>query len=66
MWDSSANFVLARIASPDAGWLYEELKQRRILVRYFDQPSLSDCLRISVGTEAETTALIEALTELLA
>ena len=65
VWDSAANFVLARIAAPAASWLYEELKQRRILVRYFDQPRLHDCLRISVGTEVETTALIEALAELL-
>ena len=65
VWDSAANFVLARIASPDAGWLYAELKKRRILVRYFDQPRLRDCLRISVGTDGEIAALLETLGELL-
>ncbi len=31
---------------------YEELKRRRILVRYMDYPGWGDGLRISVGTDA--------------
>ena len=39
----------------------------KILVRYFSEPPrLADCLRISIGTDAETDALLSALTELLA
>ena len=37
--------------------LYEELKRRRILVRYMDYPGWGDGLRISVGTDAEIDAL---------
>lgn len=71
VWDSQANFLLARIgeelAGHDAATLYAQLKQRRILVRYFqDPPRLADCLRISIGTDAETDALLTALEELLA
>ena len=65
VWDSSANFVLARLSSPPAADLYAELKRRHILVRYFDQPRLNDCLRITVGTDEETAALMRALRELL-
>jgi len=65
VWDSQANFVLARIASPPAAQLHAGLKERGILVRYFETPRLSDCLRISIGTDAEIGALLEALGELL-
>ena len=69
VWDSQANFVLARLgerwANNTAAELYAELKERRILVRYFaTPPRLADCLRISVGTDAEITALLAALKEL--
>jgi len=69
VWDSQANFVLARLgegwASRTAAELYAQLKKRRILVRYFaTPPRLADCLRISVGTDAEIAALLAALKEL--
>ena len=38
--------------------VYEALKQRRILVRYFATPELRDALRITVGTDAEVDALL--------
>ena len=70
IWDSQANFLLARIgenmAGQDAATLYANLKKRRILVRYFQNPPrLANCLRISIGTEAETDALLAALQDLL-
>ena len=64
--ESAANFVLARRAAPPAAELYRSLKERRILVRHFAQRRLEDCLRISVGTDAETDALFAALDEILA
>jgi len=41
--------------------VYEELKRRKILVRYFDVPELRDCLRITVGAPKELTALLHTL-----
>ena len=69
VWDSQANFVLARLgerwANNTAAELYAELKERRILVRYFaSPPRLADCLRISVGTDEEIAALLATLKEL--
>ena len=64
VWDSSANFVLARIQSPPAARLYRELKARGILVRHFDRDRLRDCLRITVGTDGEVGALLSALEDL--
>jgi histidinol-phosphate aminotransferase len=61
-YPSQANFVLARRAGGEtARPVYEELKKRKILVRYFDTPRLSDCLRITVGTDAENETLLAAL-----
>lgn len=62
---SEANFVLAeRTGGKSARPVYEELKRRRILVRYFDTPRLSSCLRITVGTDAEIAVLLRALREI--
>ena len=66
VWPSRANFLLARPASGDARSLYQALRDRGILVRYFDQPRLDDKLRITVGTGEQNAALVEALGSLSA
>ncbi len=59
---SQSNFVLARRAGgASARPVYEALKERKILVRFFDTPRLRDSLRITVGTDAEIAALRDAL-----
>jgi histidinol-phosphate aminotransferase len=58
---SDANFILVGgIANPEQVW--QELLDRGILVRNVGIPNT---LRITAGTEAETTAVIEAITEIL-
>lgn len=64
LWPSQANFVLARPADGDARRLYHGLREHGVLVRYFDEPKLADKLRITVGTEQETTRLLAALADL--
>jgi histidinol-phosphate aminotransferase len=61
---SAANFVFARWKD-NARFIYDGLKSRKILVRYFNHPSLSNGLRISIGTEDENSALIAALKEIM-
>jgi histidinol-phosphate aminotransferase len=56
-----ANFVLARKPGKNLKTVYEELKRRKILVRYFDVAGLQDCLRITVGTPKEIQALLKEL-----
>jgi histidinol-phosphate aminotransferase len=58
---SQANFLLGTVPGGDAGALYRLLKQRGILVRFFDKPGLRDKLRLTVGTTAENDALLAAL-----
>jgi histidinol-phosphate aminotransferase len=65
VFDSQSNFLLARTTRRPARELYESLKARKILIRYFDYPGLSDKLRITVGRPEENEALLTALGELL-
>jgi histidinol-phosphate aminotransferase len=65
--DSSANFIFVsplktKVSAKD---LYSQLKSHGILVRYWDKPRISDWLRISVGTDAEMKALIDAVKEII-
>ena len=66
VWPSQANFLLARPPEGDAEGLYEALKARGILVRYFKHRRLVDKLRITVGTDEQNAALVGALSDLLA
>jgi histidinol-phosphate aminotransferase len=58
---SQANFVLAACPSGDAGTIYRNLKDKGILVRFFDKPGLQDKLRITIGTAEENDQLLAAL-----
>ena len=61
VYSSHTNFVLARQRDKNLRPVYEELKRRKILVRYFDTPDLRDCLRITVGTPKELRILLDEL-----
>jgi len=65
LWPSQANFILASPSRGDARYLYFELRDRGILVRYWDRPRLDDKIRITVGTEEQNQVLIVALKELI-
>jgi histidinol-phosphate aminotransferase len=59
---SAANFVFARHPGSDAAALAAGLREQRVLVRHFRRPErISSFLRISVGTEEQTDALLTAL-----
>ena len=66
VFPSQANFLLAQFPSGNAEFLYQHLKEQRILVRYFNQPRLTDKLRITVGTPEQNEMLIKKLGEVLA
>lgn len=63
-YPSRANFVLCRVAGRDARELKLALEREGILIRYFNKPGLTDCIRISVGKPEHTDALIMALKRL--
>ena len=62
---SAANFVFTRHPDRDAGDLAARLRERAIIVRHFRLPRIEQYLRITVGTDAQCDALIEALAAIL-
>ena len=63
---SAANFIFARHPGHDAAQLAARLRERNIIVRHFRQPRIDQHLRISIGTDAECRALVEALRAIVA
>ena len=66
VFPSSSNFVFLRHAHRSAESLYRDLKYAGILVRYFNKPRIDNCLRITVGSDAECDSLLNALKQILA
>lgn len=65
--ESQTNFLLAHWdGTPTAKEIFQALKARNILVRYFDHRRLQNALRITVGTDEECAALLAAIREILA
>ena len=63
--DSKTNFVFAKRPGTDGSWLYRTLKEKGILVRYFNTPRLKDYNRITIGSMEQMKALIRTLEEIL-
>lgn len=60
-YPSHANFILCRVHGRSAAQLKTDLAARGILVRYFDKPGLTNCIRITAGRPADTDRLLAAL-----
>lgn len=59
--NSKANFVFAKSDVVCGEKLYLGLKKKGVLVRHFDKPRISDYIRITVGDDYQTDALISAI-----
>ncbi len=59
--DSQTNFVFAHPPDGDARRVFSVLKAAKIYVRYFPGPETGEYLRITVGTNEQTDALLAAL-----
>jgi histidinol-phosphate aminotransferase len=58
---SQTNFILARPPRGTAEHWLNKLRTRKILVRWFDAPSIREYLRITIGTPHQTEALVRAI-----
>lgn len=63
---SRANFVLCRLDGLSARDVHARLRDRGVLVRYFDTPLLQNHIRVSAGRPDQTDALMRALREIIA
>jgi histidinol-phosphate aminotransferase len=63
---SAANFVFAAPSRLSAQKLADALRERGVIVRYFNKPRIDKFLRITIGTEEQNQMLLEALGKILA
>lgn len=63
--DSGANFLFVSPPKIGGAALFKALRERGILVRYFDKPRLREHIRVSIGSREEMEAFIEAAKEIL-
>ncbi|MGE0384868.1 MAG: histidinol-phosphate transaminase [Gammaproteobacteria bacterium] len=65
VWPSRTNFILMRTAPGRARPIHAGLRERGVLIKLLDgsHPRLRDCLRVTVGTQAENAAFMAALHE---
>jgi histidinol-phosphate aminotransferase len=61
---SEANFIF--ISNPDcpARILFQRLREKGILVRYFDKPRIDNYLRVSIGTDEEMDGFLAAVADI--
>lgn len=64
--NSSANFVFVSHPDVPAKEIFDYLKTKKIYVRWWDKPRISNYLRITVGTDEEMDTLVRVLRDLLA
>jgi histidinol-phosphate aminotransferase len=66
VYPSQANFLLVRVADGPATW--RGLLDRGVLVKDVGKmhPLLANCLRLTIGTPAESDALMDAMSQVLA
>lgn len=63
---SAANFVFAKHPEHDAEELALKLREKAIIVRYFNKERIDQHLRITIGNDEENQALCQALTDIIA
>lgn len=63
--DSKSNFVFAKTDKIPSSELYEELRKRGVLIRYFNSPRISDYFRMSMGTMEQMKKVIEIIDEII-
>jgi histidinol-phosphate aminotransferase len=65
VFPSQTNFILVRPPKlPARDWL-QKLRDRKVLVRWFSDPSVREYLRITIGTPKQATALLRAARAIL-
>lgn len=62
---SKANFVFIRHPKKNAEEIFTKLRERGILVRYFNKPRINNFLRVTIGTDDEMKAFISAIKEIV-
>ena len=62
---SKANFIFAKANSISGAEYFQGLREKGIIVRYFDAPRINEFVRISIGTAQQMEKLLDATKLLL-
>ena len=60
-YDSKTNFVLAKKSGISGEEIYQRIKKDGILVRHFSTVGIEDYVRITIGTDDQMDALMDAM-----
>lgn len=63
--ESKANFIFLTHPEHSAQRLFDDLRARGILVRFFNKPRIDQFLRVSIGTDEEMEAFVTAMSEIV-
>jgi histidinol-phosphate aminotransferase len=58
---SGANFIFVTHEKIPAKFIFEQLREKNVYVRYFNLPRIDNYLRISIGTDPEMDQLLQCL-----
>ena len=61
--DSKTNFLFISHQKKSAEYLFQRLKDNKILVRYFNKPRLENFLRVTIGTDEQMDKFIKVIKE---
>lgn len=62
---SKTNFLFIKHSSVDAKRIFEQLREKKIYVRYFEKPRIKEYIRVTIGTDEEMDRFIEELKQIL-
>ncbi len=63
--ESKANFLFISNLQYQAADLFAKLREKGILVRYFNKPRIANYLRVSIGTDVEMDMFIKKVKEII-
>ena len=63
--ESKSNFIFVKHNELKGDYIYNQLKEKGVLVRYFGKEKVEDYLRITIGTNEEMDILIEKIKEII-
>ncbi len=63
--DSKANFVFCSSDRIDGAALYEQLKKRGVLVRYFNKPRIDNFVRVTIGSMKQMQIFVKTVEDIL-
>jgi histidinol-phosphate aminotransferase len=62
---SRANFIFISHSLLPASTIYQQLREKGILVRYFNKPKIDNYLRVSIGSDEEMKYFLQAIAEII-